>query len=315
MRSGSSKDRAIPLAIRSRRRLFRDTLAASLTRQPDLTVVGHVADDRDLLQLCALRGPELVLFDADAPISAELNHLAEVRDRFTQTRIVLMYDELSPADLAATHRIGVETLVPTSHGLRALLVVLRQQAAILRRGPSRPAPPGDLLTDEEQEIIALLSAGHTVQRIASLLDQTPFAVENAKRRIYHKVGVASQNQVVARAAALGLVEEPVPGGPAGTGWRTPAAAAPDRPSVRLPQLTPREADILSSIVLGHTVRQTARLLTIAEKTVENIQTRLFLKLGTRNRAEAIAAAYSLGLSGLVTDAVPPESTPKGKAFI
>ena len=46
---------------------------------------------------------------------------------------------------------------------------------------------------------------------------------------------------------------------------------------------------------GHTVRQTARSLGIAEKTVENTQARLFRKLGAHNRAGALAAAHGWGL--------------------
>jgi DNA-binding NarL/FixJ family response regulator len=63
----------------------------------------------------------------------------------------------------------------------------------------------------------------------------------------------------------------------------------------LPALTARESDILRSIAAGHTVRQTARSLGIAEKTVENTQARLFRKLGAHNRAGALAAAHGWGL--------------------
>jgi DNA-binding NarL/FixJ family response regulator len=63
----------------------------------------------------------------------------------------------------------------------------------------------------------------------------------------------------------------------------------------LPDLTPREAEILRSIALGHTVRQTARTLGIAVKTVENTQARMFRKLGTHNRVGSLRVAHSLGL--------------------
>jgi DNA-binding NarL/FixJ family response regulator len=62
-----------------------------------------------------------------------------------------------------------------------------------------------------------------------------------------------------------------------------------------PQLTARERDILSSIASGHTIRQTARALGIAAKTVENTQARLFRKLGARNRTETITIADGWGL--------------------
>jgi two-component system nitrate/nitrite response regulator NarL len=67
------------------------------------------------------------------------------------------------------------------------------------------------------------------------------------------------------------------------------------PSSAVPQLTARECDILGSIACGHTVRQTARALGIAAKTVENTQARLFRKLGARNRMEALTIADTWGL--------------------
>jgi two-component system, NarL family, nitrate/nitrite response regulator NarL len=63
----------------------------------------------------------------------------------------------------------------------------------------------------------------------------------------------------------------------------------------LPELTAREGDILRSVARGDSIRQTARALGISPKTVENIQTRLFRKLGVRNRAEALAVGDALGL--------------------
>lgn len=60
-------------------------------------------------------------------------------------------------------------------------------------------------------------------------------------------------------------------------------------------LTPRETDILLSIEQGDSIKQTARSLGISEKTVQNLQSRLFNKLRARNRAQAITRAHELGL--------------------
>jgi DNA-binding NarL/FixJ family response regulator len=66
----------------------------------------------------------------------------------------------------------------------------------------------------------------------------------------------------------------------------------DEPTI---SITRRERDILLSVDRGETVKQTAMSLCIAPKTVENLQSRLFRKLGVRNRAQAVALAHSLGL--------------------
>jgi DNA-binding CsgD family transcriptional regulator len=75
-------------------------------------------------------------------------------------------------------------------------------------------------------------------------------------------------------------------------------------ALRLPELSAREHDILGSIALGHTIQQTARLLGIAVKTVENTQARLFRKLGARNRSETLTIAYRLGLVGRASGGAP-----------
>jgi DNA-binding NarL/FixJ family response regulator len=63
------------------------------------------------------------------------------------------------------------------------------------------------------------------------------------------------------------------------------------------QLTRRELDILQHMHEGDSVKQTARALGVAVKTVESIQRHLFSKLGIRNRAAAVAMAHELGLLG------------------
>jgi DNA-binding NarL/FixJ family response regulator len=83
----------------------------------------------------------------------------------------------------------------------------------------------------------------------------------------------------------------------------------DEPTLRL---TKREREILCSIDAGETVKQTARTLGIAPKTVENLQSRLFRKLGVRNRAQAVALAHSLGLIPFA-DAASAAAPPDGPA--
>ena len=60
-------------------------------------------------------------------------------------------------------------------------------------------------------------------------------------------------------------------------------------------LTRREQEIMRSIIDGESVKQTAKSLGIAPKTVENLQSRLFKKLEVRNRAQAVARVHELGL--------------------
>jgi two-component system, NarL family, nitrate/nitrite response regulator NarL len=406
------------MVIRSERRMFRDALSGCIGAQPDYLVVGHVGRLDDLLSLCRLRQPQIALVD----VGDRCSDLGSLRDCAALTKVVVVYDRLSQADLEDLCRTGVHTLVPGSHGLAALRLVLGQYLAEYREDLPETLHQ-DGLTALEEQVITLVSAGHTVEEMAHLLELGAASVANIKRRIYRKLEVVSQGQAVARAIALGMVARPPPlepeGHPTGSllcllhgtprpAWhqvctallaggvpfatRTscpprpgsgPEQANPNRGAVALlvdpepedwptgrdaglpvvlvrttsppraevigallrgscvvmtlehvatdlvpaltlaarghvtieaaiartvldgvrlpatppglPELSARELDILRLIAAGNTVRRTARALGIAEKTVENTQSRLYRKLGARNRAGALAAAHALGL--------------------
>jgi two-component system, NarL family, nitrate/nitrite response regulator NarL len=389
------------VVIRSECRMFRDALTVWLRAQPEYAVVGHAGRLDDLVSLCRLRQPDVALVDVGTGRAG----VAELRDCVALTTVVVVYERLSRADLGDLCRIGVDTLFPYSHGLDALLTVLRRYLAGEHDGPARPAA-GDGFTELERQIITLVGAGHTVHEIAQLLEVSTSSVANTKRRIYRKLEVGSQGQAMARATALGMVtrpaNRPLPSGPcpantlpvvirgtAGPAWQQvtavllagglavssgvtlsgalvvlvdpapsdwPAAGIPAvlvrseppsrseiltallrgtcavttterittdlvpactlaahgyvtieadaarsvldalrAPHCADPELTSRELDILHLIAGGHTVRQTARALGIAAKTVENTQSRLYRKLGARNRSGALVAAHALGL--------------------
>ncbi|MFI7705677.1 LuxR family transcriptional regulator [Nonomuraea sp. NPDC049480] len=269
----------------------------------------------------------------------------------------------------------------------------------------------DVLTARELQVLSLTCAGHSAQEIADRLHIARCTVENHKRHIYQKLGVAGQGQAVSQGLALDLLDlgpaVPRPRVPAGrdlvvlharcpvatesvtramirdgrplcavrdtvggddadawpgalrftavlvdplpADWQLPlrlgarAVAIPSAPPcaatvsdamargasavlwledvpdhlcavldlvaseyvvvgadmcrrlLPTPHLTGREHDVLVTIAAGHTVRQSARLLGIASKTVESTRARLFRKLDARNRSEALANAYRAGL--------------------
>jgi DNA-binding NarL/FixJ family response regulator len=416
----------LQVAVQSSSRLFRDTLSSSLSIRPDVTVVGTVAEPDRMPALCELRQPDAVIFDAGSRLHETCRTVSTLMKRFPQLNVIATYRDAAEPDLAAACRAGVSSLVPESHGLEAVLAVLRRV-----RGRHAARSSTGEMTDRELEILVLAGSGHSVPEMAGLLGLSPLTVENVKRRIYAKLDVNSGAHAVSRAASLGILDkqrqparrhrEPpsedfatltvVSGRPcsardqviqiliteklpfvlerdrrrvAHTHWarwhRGPIVAAlvdpdaadwaiieelavpailvhsrpldsseladalangatslvladsigdrflallrmagqgylvvdslPMRPligAVRArwdqrapgagdpPELTARESDILLFGAQGHSIRQTARLLGIAPKTVENIQTRLFRKLGVRNRAGAVAVANAFGL--------------------
>jgi DNA-binding NarL/FixJ family response regulator len=73
-------------------------------------------------------------------------------------------------------------------------------------------------------------------------------------------------------------------------FTTPAAAG-----VRLDQLTPREHEVLVLLAGGATNAEIATTLRLGETTVKTHVSRVLMKLGARDRTQAVVMAYELGV--------------------
>jgi DNA-binding NarL/FixJ family response regulator len=73
------------------------------------------------------------------------------------------------------------------------------------------------------------------------------------------------------------------------------AAKPENPASGLQELTGRELEVFRLLGRGLSNREIAQELWITESTVKTHVTRLFAKLGLRDRAQAVILAYETGL--------------------
>lgn len=74
-----------------------------------------------------------------------------------------------------------------------------------------------------------------------------------------------------------------------------AAAAPASDESRLAGLTPREREVLALVGRGLSNQEIAAELVLSPLTAKTHVSRLFLKLGARDRAQLVVAAYESGL--------------------
>jgi DNA-binding NarL/FixJ family response regulator len=72
-------------------------------------------------------------------------------------------------------------------------------------------------------------------------------------------------------------------------------SAPSDSGASLERLTDREREVLVLIARGLSNRDIARWLTVSIETVKTHVKRIFMKLGVRDRAQAVVAAYEAGL--------------------
>jgi DNA-binding CsgD family transcriptional regulator len=60
-------------------------------------------------------------------------------------------------------------------------------------------------------------------------------------------------------------------------------------------LTKREQEVLRHVAAGLTTQESARVLLVSPKTVDNHKQRIFNKLDVQSQAHAVAVAYRIGI--------------------
>ena len=74
---------------------------------------------------------------------------------------------------------------------------------LIGRQPQPNAPPGDALSDREEEVLRLIARGFTNREIAAQLDVSVKTIETHKARAMEKLGLESRAAIVAYAIQWG----------------------------------------------------------------------------------------------------------------
>jgi two-component system, NarL family, nitrate/nitrite response regulator NarL len=188
--------------------LARLGLAALLTGQPGITVVGQTGSGGDLLTEISALHADVLLWDLDwnaaverlsvlnedsPPVLALLPSRGDAADAWAAgARGLLLHN--ADADEIATALVGVA---------RGLAVFDPGLAAAVFPAPV-PAPQEDL-TPREREVLQLVAEGLPNKLIASRLKISEHTVKFHVNAILSKLNVASRTEAVVRAARLGLI--------------------------------------------------------------------------------------------------------------
>ena len=187
-------------------------------------------------------------------------------------------DEFTVVAEARDGREALEAVRATD--IDVLLLDLRMPVldgiGVLRAMADGPAPPTLVLTtfDDDQLVVDALRAGARGYLLKDVtLDQLCHAI-----RTLHAGGHLIQPAITT--TLVRQLEQHPPAFEQGA---------------QLVPLTPRELDILRLVAGGHSNREIAELLFLAEGTVKNHISSTLGKLGARDRTRAVLRAISLGL--------------------
>jgi DNA-binding NarL/FixJ family response regulator len=180
-------------------------------------------------------------------------------------------------------------------GWAAIDVVRRRRPDVVLMDIRMPGLDGlraaeTILEDPELKVAIVMLTTFDIERYvydALRLGASGFLLKDAPAdRLLDAIRVAAAGDaLLAPAITRRLVE------------RFTAAARPrdGAPPAQLAELTARELEVLRLIARGHSNAEIAEELVLGENTVKTHVSRVFAKLGLRDRAQAVVVAYETGL--------------------
>ena len=211
------------LLILDDHRMLTQSLALSLTEQPDLTVVEQFSDGQSLLTWLATAGSspaDILLLDIRLPGTDGISLLPQLRQQYPTLRVLVFSMAATPKQIDQLVVAGASGFVPKSADMDELLKALRrvregktvfpkQSQASVAQAASNGVSTDPLLKLErlsvrQREAVKLVCPGLTTREIADRLFLAEFTVSTHRRNIMHKLGINNVAALVQFAIDQGL---------------------------------------------------------------------------------------------------------------
>jgi DNA-binding NarL/FixJ family response regulator len=216
--------RLVRVVIVDDQTVVREGLAAILSTDPEIDVVGLAGDGQQALDLVSQTQPDVVLMDLKMPILNGVQATQRLRRTHPQVPVLVLttyaaddwvFDALLAGAagylLKDTRRDDLLAAIKgTAEGGSYLAPAIAgkvMQHAIAGALPAPPAEPeSEALTERELQIMRLVAKGYSNPEIAQRLHLARGTVRNYVSVILQKLGAADRTQAAMEALKRGLID-------------------------------------------------------------------------------------------------------------
>lgn len=206
--------------------LFRKGLAALLSLQPDLSVVGDVSSGKEGAHVSLIIRPDIILIDIRLTGSNGLDFAVQIKNRLPHIKAIILTNSRIEDHVRAALHAGIDGYILKDASLEELLIAIHHVAigkkylspdvsvVVVDRflHPEQAGPKTsrlELLTKRERSVLQLIAEGHTNRSAALLLCVSPKTVEKHRASMKQKLGLHCATDLLLAAVELGLIERPM----------------------------------------------------------------------------------------------------------
>jgi two-component system response regulator NreC len=188
----------------------------ALLEREGLEVVAEAADGHEAVRLAGELRPDIAILDFAMPLLNGLDAAREIRRRSPRTRTILLTVHTDDHYVLGALQAGVDGYVVKTQAAADLVQAIREiggNAMYLSPTVSRAvveayakaAPPGDVLSSRERQVLQLVAEGKTTKEIAAVLGISAKTADSHRSRIMRKLDIHDAVGLVRFAIRRGLI--------------------------------------------------------------------------------------------------------------
>lgn len=214
---GEHPPRMTRIVVAADDQLVREGVKKVLWMVPDIAVEGESADLPGTLDVVRSTRPDVLLLDLHLSPPHALNMLRTVTASFPGMPVLVMSSHAEEPFGIAVLRLGVSGYICKSTAADVIAKAIRKVQAggryvsdtlaeLLAEQLASPRPrhPHEHLTAREHDVLRLLSLGSAVKQVAGKLDISVSSVNTYRGRIFDKLLVKSNAELIRYAIRHGL---------------------------------------------------------------------------------------------------------------
>ncbi len=203
-------------------RMFLQGLAALITTEPDIEVVGQCANGQEAVTAVVQLEPDVVLMDVNMPILDGVAATRQILAQRPQTRVIILSMNQEDSQVFQAIKNGargyllkdadradvVRAIRAVAHGEAIIdsTLALRVLDEFKRLWAHPSADGGGDLTDGERAILRHIAAGLSNKEIGVALSFSEKTIRNYISRIFQKLQLTDRTQAAVYAVQHGLVD-------------------------------------------------------------------------------------------------------------
>jgi DNA-binding NarL/FixJ family response regulator len=208
----TSAPKTIRIALVDDHPILRQGIAALISDQPDLQLVGQASNGLEAIEQFRLHRPDVMLMDLQMPGMNGIDAMSAIRGEFPDARFVVLTTYTGDVQIVRALKAGARAYLLKSLLHRELLETIRSVHAGNKRIPPEIAAEladhaaDDQLTAREIEVLRLIASGNANKIVADHLSITEETVKAHVKSILSKLDANDRTHAVTIALKRGIIE-------------------------------------------------------------------------------------------------------------